>query len=160
MSTTFGSAARPEQEGTAMSNNRMHDIDRILDVARGAIEGEPMDVENRRTVRTPYGEAIGFVQWTPDGGKSIATVVRGKDISSSGLSILSRYMLHVGHEGAILILRSNAEEIMLGVKVVHCSYVGDMNHESGLTFIKLSEQFSLDDFRDQHGKMPELRKAA
>ena len=100
------------------------------------------------------------MQWTPDGGKSIATVLRCKDISSSGLSILSRYMLHVGHEGAILILRSNGEEIMLGVKVVHCSYVGDMNHESGLRFIELSAEFSLGDFRDQHGNMPELHKAA
>lgn len=143
-----------------MSDNKVHDIDQIIDIARGAIEVEAADAENRRTIRAPYERAIGFVQWTPDGGKSIATVVKCKDISSAGLCVVSRYMLHIGHEGAVLMLRSNGEEVMLGVKVVHCSYVGDMNHESGLAFIDLSDQFASDDFRDQYGKMPELRAAA
>ncbi len=142
------------------SNNTAHDIDRIIDFARGSIDIAPVDAENRRTIRCEHCAPIGFVQWTPDGGKSIATVVHTKDMSSSGLCVVSGYMLHVGHEGAILMLRSNGEEVILGVKVVHCSYVGEMKHESGLSFVEMSNEFSMDDFRDQHGNMPELRKAA
>jgi hypothetical protein len=71
-------------------------------------------------------------------------------------------MLHTGHEGVVLMKRSNSDEVMLGVKVVHCSYIGDMNHQSGLRFIDVPDRFSLDDFRDQQGNMLriDLDKAA
>ncbi|MCP3902146.1 MAG: hypothetical protein GY715_00805 [Planctomycetes bacterium] len=131
-------------------------IDRIIDVARGVLDPDPTDVENRGTRRHDYGGLVAFVQWTPTGGKSISTVVRCKNISSTGLCIQSRYMLHVGHEGALLMLRSSGEEVMLGVKVVHSAYVGEMTHESGLEFCEVHENFSVDDFRDEHGNMPRL----
>jgi hypothetical protein len=135
-------------------------IDHIIDVASGAAEADASDVENRGTRRFEYGGEIALVQWTPTGGKSIPTTVRCKNVSSSGMCVVSRYMLHVGHEGAILIKRSNGEEVILGVKVVHCSYVGDMDHESGVEFVECSDQFSLEDFRDAEGNLPPLRAAA
>ena len=131
-------------------------IDRIIDVARGVADPDPTDVEHRSTRRHEYDGLVSFVQWTPTGGKSISTVVRCKNISSTGLCIQSRYMLHVGHEGVILMARSDGEEVMLGVKVVHSSYVGDMNHQSGLRFIDVPVRFCLDDFRDQQGNMLRL----
>ncbi|MBT8484593.1 MAG: PilZ domain-containing protein [Phycisphaerales bacterium] len=135
-------------------------IDAIIDIARGASDLEPTDVEQRNTRRVDHVSPVGFVQWTPTGGKSIPTVVSCKNISSSGMCVISRFMLHVGHEGAVLMRRSNGEEVLLGVRVVHCSYVGDMKHESGLTFIEVPENFSIEDFRDEHGNMPQLQIAA
>ena len=134
-------------------------IDRILDVAQGKAEADPNDLENRGTRRQEYGGLVAFVQWTPTGGKSISTVVRCKNISPTGMCIQSRYMLHVGHEGSVLLLRSDGEQAMLGVKVVHCSYIGEMTHESGLEFCELNSNFSIEDFRDEHGNMPQLTGA-
>ena len=132
------------------------DIDRIIDVATGVEDAEPADLENRRTRRAELDTPMALVQWTPGGGKSISTIVTGKNISSTGLCVLSRYMLHVGQEGVILMLRSNGEAVMLGVKAVHSSYVGDMKHESGLTFIPAPKGFTIDDFRDEQGHLPEF----
>ncbi len=137
----------------------MNPIDHIIDVARGAVDAEPVDVEHRNNRRCDFDADIAFVQWTPTGGKSISTVVRGKNISSTGICVISRFMLHVGHEGAVLLSRSDGTEVILGVRVVHCSYVGDMKHESGLTFIEVPLQFSMDDFRDEQGNMPRVKAA-
>jgi len=142
-----------------MTTEQMNRIDRIIDVARGVGNAEPIDVENRGNRRCNYEADLAFVQWTPTGGKSIATMVKCKNISSTGMCVVSRYMLHVGHEGAILLARSNGEEVILGVRVIHCSYVGDMKHESGLIFIEVPSHFSLEDFRDEQGNMPKLRAA-
>ena len=99
---------------------------------------------------------IGFVQMTPSGAKSIPTVVQCKNISSTGMCVISRYMLHKDHEGAVLVRRSNGADAIVGVRVVHCRYTGDMEHESGLEFIPLPGQFTVEDFRDEQGNMIRL----
>jgi hypothetical protein len=132
-------------------------IDRMIDIASGATDSPPDDIENRGTRRMPFEAPVAFVQWTPSGGKSIPTLVATKNISSSGMCVVSRYMLHVGHEGVVLIQRGSGEEVLLGVRVVHCEYVGEMQHESGLEFIAVPSNLSLEDFRDEHGNMPQLR---
>jgi len=134
-------------------------IDQIIDFASGASEADPADAENRSTRRCEYGAPVAFVQWTPTGGKSIATIVSTKNISSTGVCVTSRYMLHVGHEGVLLMRRSNGEEVLVGVKVVHSNYVGDMKHESGLSFIKVPANLVVEDFRDENGNMPNLGSA-
>ena len=137
-------------------------IDRMIDIASGEAAVDEAERENRDTRRTACDCLIGFVQFTPSGGKSIPTVVRCTDISAGGMRVVSQYMLHIDHEGAVLMERSNGEEVILGVKVVHCKYVGDMKHLSGLQFIQHSGVFAADDFRDEHGNMPRLdrRRAA
>lgn len=142
-----------------MTTEQTSAIDQIIDVARGVADAQADDVENRNNRRCVYDGELAFVQWTPTGGKSIATMVKCKNISSTGVCVISRYMLHVGHEGAILLARSNGEEVILGVRVVHCAYVGDMKHESGLTFIEVPSHFSVEDFRDEQGNMPKLKAA-
>jgi hypothetical protein len=131
-------------------------IDHIIDIARGTTAADACDRENRLTRRRPYDCAVALVQITPDGGKSIPTVVRCKNISAGGMCILSRYMLHIGYEGAVLLMRSTGEPVIVGAKVVHCKYIGDMLHESGIEFIRPSVNFAMDDFCDEQGNMPRL----
>ena len=148
-----------------MTANDPSPVDQLIDLASGKADDLPggaPDAENRGRRRMDWAGPVAFVQWTPEGLKSIATIVQCRNISSTGLCVMSRYMLHAGHEGVVLMKRSNGEEVMLGVKVVHCSYIGDMNHQSGLRFIDVPDRFSLDDFRDEQGNMLrlELGKAA
>jgi len=131
-------------------------LDRVIDMASGAVPKDDSLAEHRDARRVPCDQKVALVQRTPDGGKTISTIVQCKDISPGGMCVLSRYMLHVGHEGAILITRSNGEQVIIGVKVVHCRYVGKMGHESGLEFLDSADGFKLDDFRDQQGNMPQL----
>ena len=139
-------------------------IDQMIDLARGAIKPGPEQHENRDTRRHPFSGRVALVQRLPDGGKSVPLVVMTRDFSAGGLRIASRYMLHVGHRGAILLMRSTGEPVLIGVRVAHCRYVGDMNHESGLEFLPEVGGLTLDDFRDKAGQLPELtpgsRKAA
>ena len=141
-----------------MSESDANLVDRFIDIAMGTIPADPDDHENRTTRRCEHDRPIGFVQMTPTGGKSIATVVRCKNISPGGMCVVSRYMLHVGHIGAVLMRRANGDEVMLGVKVVHCEYVGDMKHESGLEFVELLAGFAIEDFRNEQGYMPQLKQ--
>ena len=60
----------------------------------------------------------------------------------------------------LMLERANAEAVLLGVKIAHCAYAGNMEHESGLSFIPVPSSFSLEDFRDDEGKMPVLRGIA
>lgn len=131
-------------------------LDRVIDMARGAIPKDDSNSENRHDRRLPCTEKAALVQRTPGGGKTICTVINSKDISPGGMCVLSRYMLHVGHEGAILISRSNGEQVIIGVRVVHCRYVGNHCHESGLEFLESANGFTLLDFKDQQGNMPQI----
>jgi hypothetical protein len=135
-------------------------IDHMIDVARGVVAADPEMAEHRKTRRTPYRGKLALVQRTPDGGRTIPITVDGKDISPGGMCVISRYMLHVGHSGAVLVRRSDGEQVMLGVRVAHCHYVGGMKHESGLEFTRTVDGITLEDFRDQTGRLPDLSQSA
>ncbi|MDY7109914.1 MAG: PilZ domain-containing protein [Planctomycetota bacterium] len=141
-----------------MAAQDLTSIDHIIDIARGATAPDPVDQEHRQTRRIPYDGTVALVQITPDGGKSIPTVVRCRNVSAGGMCIHSRYMLHIGYEGAILMMRSNGEAVIIGAKIVHCKYIGDMLHESGVEFIPSSVNFMMDDFCDEQGNMPRLEQ--
>lgn len=131
-------------------------LDRIIDIARGVAVADTADNEHRHTRRMDYDGAVALVQITPDGGKSIPTIVRCRNISAGGMCILSRYMLHVGYEGAVLMTRSDGQRVILPGRVVHCKYIGDMLHESGIEFIQPTVLFYLEDFCDARGDLPQL----
>jgi hypothetical protein len=141
----------------AQSTNVM---DHIIDIASGAAEPDDSLREHRDSQRIACDENVAIVQRTPDGGKTICTVVRARDISPGGMCVNSRYMLHVGQTGAILVTRSNGEQSIVGVRVAHSRYTGNMEHESGLEFTGDADGFTLKDFVDQQGNMPRLDRAA
>lgn len=134
-------------------------LDHVIDVASGAVPDDDSLREHRDAQRMECDEQVALVQRTPDGGKSICTVVRARDISPGGMGVTSRYMLHVGHNGAMLITRSDGQQVILGIRVVHCQYTGDGGHESGLVFLEDVDGFTIDDFRDQQGNMPQLKRS-
>lgn len=132
------------------------DIDRLIAIAQGEAEPDPSDLEHRGTRRCSMQGQMAFVQTTNSGGKSIATTVECRDIGPAGMGIATRHMLHVGHEGAILMPRANGVHAIIGVKVLHCRYVGDMCHEAGLAYSGAPANFDIDDFRDEQGNLPRL----
>jgi hypothetical protein len=139
------------------------DLDRLIAVARGEAEVEEGDKEHRKMRRCRMDGQLAFVQTTNTGGKSIATTVQCRDIGPGGIGITCRHMLHVGYEGAVLMPRPKRVHTIVGVKVTHCRYVGDMCHEAGLIFTGALPNFEIDDFRDEQGNLPRLtecRRAA
>jgi hypothetical protein len=145
-----------------MSDRDPLDIDHLIDIACGSATPREEEHEQRGLRRIEHDASVAFVQRTPSGGKSISTIVTCRELSVGGMSIISRYMLHVGYDGAILVHRPNGEPVVIGIKVAHCTYLGEMAHESGLEFTGVPEDFTLEDFRDEHGNMPDLaqRRAA
>ena len=139
-----------------MGKQDVFTIDRLIDIASGAAQTDPALEEGRGDRRFPYNGLVAFVQMTATGGYSIPTVLHCVNMGQRGLGVISRYMLHVGHKGAVLLRRSNGELIVLGATVVHCTYKGDMKHECGLALTSEPVGFSLEDFRDRQGNLPKL----
>ena len=145
-----------------MTSQEFNPIDRLIDIATGRVEPEGDDMEQRGTRRHGTDAWVALVQITPSGGRSIPVAVRCKNISAGGMCIVSRYMLHVGYQGAILMRRSDGELVLIGVRVVHCSYVGKHEHESGIEFTPDTGGIEMSDFEDETGELPcmEPREAA
>lgn len=156
-SITLEWTVRLDDERLAMSQLEEQSlIDRIIDIARGAEAVVEDERENREFKRRPYDGWIALVQLMSTGGRTRPLTIQGKDISVGGVGVVSRQMLHVGHKGAVLFRRSNGEPVLVGGEVVHCNYVGQMRHESGIAFIDLPDGIVLDDFRDERGELPQL----
>jgi hypothetical protein len=131
-------------------------IDRLIDIARGSAQVSAEERENRDTKRVAFSGSVALVQVTATGDRTRPLIVRCKNISPGGLCIVSRQMLHIGHGGAVMMQRSNGTTVLLGARVVHCSYIGNMEHESGIEFTPLPEGISERDFHDAQGNLVRL----
>lgn len=110
------------------------------------------DTERRQKKRVPYRAPLAIVLIGPTGEKSRPLVIRAKNISIGGLRLAGRQMFHVGSFGAVLMRRSDGRRALVGVKVVHCAYAGNLEHVTGLQFIPLPREMTADDFLDDHGR--------
>lgn len=144
-----------------MTSDDSVSIDEMIDMARGAAM-DPTLRENREMRRQPFHSKVAIVQYTPDGRKTLPLIADGKDISPGGLCVISRYMLHPNHVGAVLFQRSNGEDVLIGMRVIYSRYAENGVHESGLMFNAIPDGIGIDDFRDQMGRTPNLavREAA
>ncbi len=133
-------------------------IDRILDIARGAAPAGPGERENRESARVPYAAPVAMVQFRPSGDKTSPVTLTCQDISIGGLGVISPRELPVGCRGAVLMLRSNGDPVVLGARVVHTNPAGPRQYECGLEFETPppAVAVSLDDFRDARGDLPRL----
>src|SRR5262245_4772659 len=104
-------------------------IDRIIDVARGAAPSGPAERENRESARVPFSGPIAMVQFRPSGDKTTPVTLSCQDLSVGGLGVISPRELPVGTRGAILMLRSNGEPVVLGARVVHAAARGPRTWE-------------------------------
>jgi hypothetical protein len=136
-------------------------IDRILDIARGAAPAGPGERESRESARVPHVAPVAMVQFRPSGDKTSPVTLTCQEISIGGLGVISPRELAVGCRGAILMLRSNGEPVLLGARVVHTKPAGPRQYESGLEFEipPAAVAVSLDDFRDARGDLPRLTVA-
>ena len=99
-------------------------IDRIIDIARGAAPPGPGERENRETAREPYTGPVALVQFRPSGDMTAPVTLPCQDISIGGLGVVSPRELPIGARGAVLMLRSDGEPVVLGARVVYANHRG------------------------------------
>lgn len=128
----------------------------MIDRAAGLEAGETITDERRNKARHPYDALVAMVLCDGDGGRSKPQVLQAKDISVGGICLVSRHMMHPGAIGALQLARSDGNVALVGIQVMHCRYVGEMLHQTGLQFIAMPEGLTRDDFLSHEGAMPLL----
>lgn len=125
--------------------------DRLIDIASGVAPAtlEPVTDERRVASRHPYNALVAVVLTSADGTGSRPMLLRTRNISMGGLCVVSRHMLHPETTGAVQLVRSDGTMAVVGVRVTHCRYVGNMEHETGLRFIPLPSMASIERFFDE-----------
>jgi hypothetical protein len=125
--------------------------DRMIDAA--ANPGESNTVERRGRKRVPYYGTVALVLVAPTGARSAPMVLQARDISHSGIGVVSRQMIYPGSRGAMQLVRSDGSIALVGVIVTSCRYVGSMRHHTGLMFAPLPPGIGPHEFLDRSGRM-------
>ena len=111
-------------------------IDEAIDGAVRVAENRGYEGEERRSnQRFPYTGDFTLTLMTDEPGVIQHVVVQARNISTTGLGVVSRQMIHPGREGVTDLIRSDGKTVQVGVRVVRCHYCGDMVHSTGLEFI-------------------------
>lgn len=126
--------------------------DQLIDIASGAVNAASAD-ERRARRRLNYEALVALVLIGPTGSRGQPQVVKAKDLSITGIGVVSRHMMYPGSQGALQIVRSDGRAALVGVQVRHSRYIGNMEHYTGLKFIPLPSGISTRDFIDRHGRM-------
>ena len=134
-------------------------IDRIIDVARGAAPAGPSQRENREATRIPYTSDVAMVVVTPSGAKVSPNILNCENISTGGLCVMSHTELPVGSRGGVLIMKSDGESVVLGALVVHVNDRGRSGFECGIEFETEPSVVTLLDFQDAAGNLPQIGHA-
>ena len=142
-----------------MAQSETSRVDHIIDIARGAAPAGPSDRENRVATRIPYTVEIALVQIAPSGEKNSPIIIRGENISTGGLCVLSPRDLSAGGRGAVLIAKSNGESVVIGARVIYSNSRGSQGFECGIQFETELPVVSMDDFRNDTGELPRLGPA-
>ncbi len=142
-----------------MSEPECVQIDRIIDVARGAAPFGPSQRENREATRIPYTSDVAMVVVSPSGAKLSPHLLNCENISTGGLCVMSPSELPVGSRGGVLIMKSDGEVVVLGAKVVYANSGGAGRFECGLEFERETSLVTMDDFRDPVGNLPQIGPA-
>ena len=134
-------------------------IDQIIDIARGAVHTGNGERENRKVTRVPFTSEVAVIVITASGEKGSPHIVRCENISTGGLCVTSQQEFAVGIRGGVLILRSDGEPVVIGMKVIHARSCGPRGFECGIEFEQQSSAVSMNDFRDTLGNLPQLGRA-
>lgn len=132
-----------------MTNSDQNKTDRLIDVASGVEDDTQTVAERRSRDRHPYEETVAIMLLNPDGKKCGPLVAQAQDISRGGIRVVTRQMIHVGTQGAIQLRKSGGSTVLVGVEAIHCRYIGDMEHHTGLRFAPLPNGLSGSDFDDR-----------
>ncbi len=134
-------------------------IDQIIDIARGAVPAGPGERENRKVTRIPFMTEVAVIVIAASGEKGSPSIVSCENISTGGLCVTSQQELEAGSRGGVLILRSDDEPVVIGIKVVHARSRGSQGYECGLEFERQPSAVAMNDFRDTLGNLPQLGRA-
>lgn len=133
--------------------------DRLIDIASGHERSCSLADDRRLKKRFPYEAFVSMVIADAKGQVGKPMIVRARDISMSGICVTARQMMFPGAEGAMQLVRSNGELALVGIKVQHCRYAGEMRHHTGIKFRPLPPSISARHFLDNRGRMLLLRDA-
>lgn len=132
-------------------------IDAIIESARGLFSGGQDAPEERQRKRVKFDVQLPLILITRDGQRWGPMLVRGWDLSACGMSVVTRQMIHEGLRGVVQLRRSNGQMAMIGVEVMHCRYIGAMQHLTGLRFTREApDQLSPEAFIGRDGSMMRL----
>jgi len=134
-------------------------IDRIIDIARGAAPAGPSERENREACRIPYTGTVAMIIIRPAGTTTEPTLVTCENISTGGIGVLSAQELPVGSRGGVLLMKSDGESVVIGVRVVHVNDRGPDGFECGIEFETEPSAVTLLDFQDTAGNLPKIERS-
>lgn len=128
-------------------------IDRLVGIACGEVFVANLDREKRDRRRVPYEALAAMILVDDRGRKGRPLLLRTRDISLTGVSVVSRDGIGADARGAIQLARSDGRQALVGVIARYCRYLGDMRHLAGLKFAPLPAGLSAEDFLDSAGRM-------
>ncbi len=131
-------------------------IDRIIDIARGAAPAGPSERENREACRIPYTGTVAMIMIRPAGTTTEPILVACENISTGGIGVLSAQELPVGSRGGVLIMKSDGESVVIGARVVHVNDRGPDGFECGIEFETEPSVVTLLEFQDTAGNLPKI----
>jgi hypothetical protein len=128
--------------------------DQLIESAAHVKGGEPSILERRRVIRrVAYHDYVALLLISPTGDRGRPVVLRARNISLYGISVVSRHMIYPGSVGAMQLLRSDGRLALVGVRVKASRYIGNMEHHTGMAFVPLPHGVSADEFIDRHGRL-------
>ncbi len=136
-----------------MAKTSLPFTDRLIDVADGTATAQTLASDRRSKKRHPYTAIVALVLIEPGSTSGRPMVLQARDLSLNGICVMSKTMMYPGSHGAMQLVRSSGQMAIVGVRVQHCRYVSDMQHEVGFKFIPLAEEIDARAFLDRRGRM-------
>lgn len=119
------------------SGNTQAAIDHAERVGAGLVEAA--SEERRAVLRHKYVRVVPTRWLMPDGGVSALFVMKSFDLSSTGIRLLSRQVIHTGTRGVALLHKAQGPGALVGLEVTHFGYAHDMLNACGCRFVAIHE---------------------
>jgi hypothetical protein len=135
--------------------------DQLIDIASGVRKIDQALMDRRNIRRVPYRDYVALLLISPTGDRGRPIVLRARNISIYGISVVSRHMIYPGSVGAMQLLRTDGRLALVGVRVKVSRYIGNMEHHTGMAFMPLPHGVTAEEFLDRNGRLvlmdPQLR---
>lgn len=145
------------------NTNSSTDADLMIDIAAGVADEAVATREWRSEKRHNYTELVGTAQFDERGDMKEPCGLQAKNISVGGICLLGRNVFTAGTNVVMQLVRSNGSSAIVGGRVQHCRYIGEMQHETGIVFAPLPPNVKPAEFLEETGRMrllhPKLRDA-
>lgn len=145
-----------------MTTTQRQLTDQLIDIASGVKKIDQAMMDRRNIRRVPYRDFVALLLISPTGDRGRPIVLRARNISIYGISVVSRHMIYPGSVGAMQMLRTDGRLALMGVRVKVSRYIGNMEHHTGMAFMTLPHGVTSEEFLDRNGRLvlmdPQLRE--